>query len=270
MPNVLCTPHLGASTEEAQAHVAVEAAELLIDFFTTGAIKSSVNMSPLDRKTLEGLRMFLNLAHRLGLLLAQVHRSPPTSCSLKCEGVVAKKDCRLVSAAFAAGLLEHAMESDVNIVNAELLLRERGIELVEQRSSDIGDFSSMITAEVASQERTAVASGTLFGNMPRLVKMGDFRLESRMEGIMMLFSHHDVPGVIGDIGTIFGKHQVNIADMAVGRLMNKPGGDAVGVLTLDSQPPPEALADVQALDALERAWVVKLPPADKLPAWMTG
>jgi len=270
LPNVLCTPHLGASTEEAQAHVAVEAAELLIDFFTTGAIKQAVNMSPLDPKTLESLRGYLNLAHRLGLLLAQVHRSPPTGCRLEYEGEVAKKDCRLLSAAFAAGLLEHAMESDVNIVNAEILLRERGIELVEQRSSDIGDFSSMITAEVASEERTAVASGTLFGNMPRLVKKNDFRLESRLEGIMMLFNHRDVPGMIGQIGTIFGKHQVNIADMAVGRGTSEPGGDAVGVLAVDSPPPPEALAEVLALKPLQEAWIVKLPPADKLPAWMAG
>ena len=270
MPNVLCTPHLGASTEEAQSHVAVEAAELLIDFFTTGAIKSSVNMSPLDSKTMETLRGYLNLAYRLGLLLAQVHLASPTRCSLRYQGEVAKKDCRLISAAFAAGLLEHALESDVNIVNAELLLEERGIELVEQRSSDVGDFSSLITAEVASEERTATASGTLFGNMPRLVKKGDFRLESRLEGIMMLFTHRDVPGVIGQIGTVFGKHRINIADMAVGRLKEQAGGDAVGVLTLDSQPPDEALADVRALEPLENAWVVKLPPANQLPSWMAG
>ena len=152
MPNVLCTPHLGASTEEAQTNVAVEAAELLIDFFTTGAIKQSVNMSPLDPKTLESLRGYLNVAYRLGLLLAQVDRCPPTSCRMSYKGEVAKKDTRLLSAAFAAGLLEHAMEQGVNIVNAEVLLRERGIELVEQRSTDIGDFSSMITAEVVSDE----------------------------------------------------------------------------------------------------------------------
>ncbi len=270
MSNVLCTPHLGASTEEAQSHVAVEAAELLIDFFTTGAIKSSVNMSPLDPKTLESLRGYLNLAHRLGLFLAQVHRSPPTRCRLRYQGEVARKDCRLLSAAFAAGLLEHAMESDVNIVNAEVLLRERGIELVDERSSDIGDFSSMVTAEVASDEWTAVASGTLFGNMPRLVKKGEFRLESRLEGLMMLFTHQDIPGVIGQIGTIFGKHRVNIADMSVGRGTNEPGGAAVGVLALDSQPPAEALAEVLSLEPLEHAWIVKLPPADKLPAWMGG
>ncbi len=240
----------------------------MIDFFSTGAILSSVNVMPLDPKTLEGLRGYLNLTYRLGLLLAQVHGSPPTGCRMRYEGEVAKKDCRLLSAAFAAGLLEQAMESEVNIVNAEVLLRERGIELVEQRSTDIGDFSSMITAEVVSEERTAVASGTLFGSMPRLVKKGDFRLESRLEGIMMLFNHRDVPGVIGQIGTVFGKHRVNIADMAVGRGTNEPGGDAVGVLALDSEPPAEALAEVLALEPLYQARVVRLPPADRLPPWM--
>ncbi|MCL4192719.1 MAG: phosphoglycerate dehydrogenase, partial [Thermoguttaceae bacterium] len=171
MPNVLCTPHLGASTEEAQANVALEAVELLVDFFTTGAIKQSVNMSPLDPKTLEALRGYLNVAYRLGLLLAQVHHSPPVACKVRYRGEVAKRDTHLLSAAFAAGLLETAMAGDVNIVNAEVLLRQRGIELVEERSTDVGDFSSMITAEVVSEERTATASGTLFGNnMPRLVQ----------------------------------------------------------------------------------------------------
>ncbi len=105
MPNVLCTPHLGASTEEAQTSVAVEAAELLIDFFTTGAIKQAVNMSPLDPKTLESLRGYLNVAYRLGLLLAQADHCPPNTCRLSYRGEVAKKDTRLLSAAFAAGLL---------------------------------------------------------------------------------------------------------------------------------------------------------------------
>ena len=269
MPGVLCTPHLGASTEEAQSSVAVEAAELLIDFFTTGAIKQSVNISPLDPKTLEALRGYLNVAYRLGLLLAQIDHSPPTQCRLRYDGEVAKKDCRLLSAAFAAGLLEHAMEAEVNIVNAELLLRERGIELLEQRSSDVGEFSSLITAEVLSETGTAVAAGTLFGNnMPRLVRKGDFRLESYLDGILMFFVHRDVPGVIGTIGTVFGKHRINIAHMSVGRGTSKPGGEQVGVLALDTQPTAEALADVLALDSVQRAWVVNLPPANELPAWM--
>ena len=269
MPGVFCTPHLGASTQEAQTNVAVEAAGLLIDFFTTGAIRQSVNISPLDPKTLEDLRGYLNVSYRLGLLLAQLDHCPPTECRLSYNGEVAQQDTRLLSAAFAAGLLEQAMDAEVNIVNAEVLLRERGIELVEQRSSEVGDFSSMVTAEVLTEEKTSVASGTLFGNnMPRLVQVGDCWMESRLEGILMIFIHRDVPGVIGKMGNVFGKHRVNIAQMSVGRGGSKPGGEQVGVLALDSQPPAEALSQTLTLDEVFQAWIVTLPPAGETPAWM--
>jgi D-3-phosphoglycerate dehydrogenase len=271
MPHVLCSPHLGASTEEAQSNVALEAAELLVDYFTTGAIRQSVNMSPLDPKTLEALRGYLNVAYRLGLLMAQVQHAPPASCKLRYKGEVARKDTSLLSAAFAAGLMEYALEQKVNIVNAEVLLRERGIELVEERNTDVGDFSSLITAEVTSDERTAIASGTLFGNaMPRLVQKGNCRLESFLDGILFFFIHRDMPGVIGRVGNVFGKHRVNIAQMSVGRASNRPGGEAIGVLSLDAQPPAEAIAEVLALDTVMQAWIVKLPPPGYLPAWMGG
>ena len=269
MPNVLCSPHLGASTEEAQTNVAVEAAELLIDFFTTGTIRQSVNMSPLDPKTLEGLRSHLNLAYRLGLLLAQVDHAPPKCCRLRYRGEVANKDTRLLSAAFAAGLLEHAMDRSVNIVNSEVLLKDRGIQLIEERVSESCEFSSLITAEVTNDQRTAIASGTLFGNaMPRLVQKGNCRLESYLDGVLMIFLHRDQPGVIGRVGNIFGKHHVNIAQMSVGRVADKPGGEAVGVLALDSQPPAEAIAEILAIPMVTRASIVNLPPAGQLPPWL--
>jgi len=271
MPGVLCTPHLGASTREAQTNVAVEAAQLLIDFFTTGAIKQSVNMSPLDPKTLESLRGYLNLSYRLGLLLAQVDHAPPTGCHLRYDGEVARKDCRLLSAAFAAGLMENAMEGEVNIVNAEVLLRDRGIELVEERSSEVGEFSSLITAEVASGEKTSVAAGTLFGNsMPRLVRHGECRLESSLDGIMMIFVHRDMPGVIGKVGGTFGRHRINIAQMSVGRPTDTPGGKAIGVLALDGHPPAEAMAEVLAMESVGPAWIVKFPQSGEYPVWMGG
>jgi D-3-phosphoglycerate dehydrogenase len=275
MPGVLCTPHLGASTEEAQTNVAVEAAELLIDFFTTGAVKQSVNISPLDPKTLAELRGYLDVAYRLGLLSAQMDRCPPTACRVSYQGEVAEKDTRLLSAAFAAGLLQEAMEAEVNLVNAEVLLRERGIGLLEQRSSDVGDFTSMVSAEVVTERKTSNASGTLFGNnMPRLVGinvgMGDCRLESCLDGILMILTYHDTPGVIGKVGTIFGHHRVNIGQMSVGRATDKPGGEATGVLVLDSPPPSEALREVLALDEVTHARIVRLPPAGEAPAWMGG
>ncbi len=271
MPHVLCTPHLGASTEEAQTNVAVEGVGLLMDFFSSGAIRQAVNMSPLDGKTLEILRGSLNVAYRLGLLLAQMDKSPPNVCKLTFEGDVASKDTRLLSAAFAAGLLENAMDSEVNIVNAEVLLRERGIELIEQRKSGVGDFSSLIKAEVVSDAKTSQAAGTLFGKMiPKLVQKSGCDLEANLEGIMLLFAHHDTPGVIGKIGGLFGSHRINIASMAVGRQGCEPGGQAMGVLSLDSQPPSEAIAELLAMEEVKHAWVVKLPPAQEMPAWMGG
>jgi len=269
MPNVMCTPHLGASTEEAQAKVAVEAAELLINFFATGEIRQAVNMPPIDPTTLKNLRGYLDLARRLGLLLAQVEHSPPNCCHLHYEGEVANKECHLLSVAFAAGLLEHAMESEVGIINAEILLRERGIELVEHRSSEPGDFRSLIRAEVVTDARTTVAAGTLFGNdMPRLVRKGDFQVESRLEGILLLTTHRDAPGAIGRIGEVCGRHQVNIACLTVGRAARKPDGEAIGIFTLDSEPPPEALAELSAMKPTIRVSLVHLPPHGELPPWM--
>jgi len=163
------------------------------------------------------------------------------------------------------------MEQGVNIVNAEVLLRDRGIELVEQRSTDIGDLGSLITAEVVSDEKTSIAAGTVFGNhMPRLVQKGSCRLESYLDGTLMIFFHRDQPGVIGKVGNIFGRHQINIAQMSVGRESAKPGGEAVGVLSLDSVPPAEALSEVLALPQVTRAWIVRLPGPGELPSWMGG
>ncbi|HEY2147176.1 MAG TPA: phosphoglycerate dehydrogenase [Pirellulales bacterium] len=267
LPGVLATPHLGASTEEAQTQVAVEGVGLLVDFLTTGAIRHAVNMSPIDRQTLDSLRGFLDVAHRLGLLVAQLDKATPKRCVLHYRGEVAGKNTRLITAAFAVGLLESALYADVNIVNAELLLRERGIELIEQSRADMGAFSSVITAEVFTAEGTNRAAGTLLGqNMPRLVQVGDHRLEAFLDGVLLIFTHRDVPGIIGRVGTIFGQHKINIAQMAVGRAA--PGGSATGVLNLDAEPTAAALAEVLASPDIQTATVIRLPPAGKLPAWL--
>ncbi len=106
--------------------------------------------------------------------------------------------------------------------------------------------------------------------MPRLVQKGNCRLESYLDGMLMIFAHRDMPGVIGKVGSIFGRHRVNIAQMSVGRAANKPGGDAIGILSLDSAPPAEALAEVTAMDDVSQAWIVKLPPAGEMPPWMAA
>ena len=124
-----------------------------------------------------------------------------------------------------------------------------------------------MTAEVTTDTAQHRAAGTIFGqHMPRLVALDDFRLEAYLDGWLLVFRHHDVPGIIGGVGTIFGRHGVNIAQMAVGRAA--PGGEAVGVLNLDSEPSAEALAEVRQLPAITAATVVHLPPAGQLPAWL--
>jgi len=264
---VLCTPHLGASTEEAQIQVAVEAAQLLIRFLTSGEIRHAVNVAALDPKTLTSLRGYLDVAYRLGLMMAQLHRGSSSTCRLTYRGEVVDKDTRLLSAAFCAGLIEEAMDGEVNIVNSELLLRERGVELSEESHSEKGAFSSSIVATIESDQSSSTLGGTIFGNdMPRLFRVEDFRLEAYLDGVLLLFHHRDVPGIVGAVGTVLGSHQVNIAQMAVGRA--DPGGEAVGVLNLDSTPSDVALQDVLAHPHITDAHVVRLPPAGQLPSWL--
>jgi D-3-phosphoglycerate dehydrogenase len=267
MDNVLCTPHLGASTEEAQTLVAVEAVDLLVKFLTTGEIRHAVNMASVDPKTLAAIRGYLDVAYRLGLLLAEWQTGSVASCQINYRGEVAKKDTRLLTAAFCAGLLEKALDEGVNIVNAEVLLRERGVQLLEQSRTEPGAFSSSITAEVTSDGKTYTAGGTLFGNdMPRLFRLGDFRLEAYLDGNLLIFTHTDVPGIIGRVGTIFGAHGVNIAQMAVGRA--NAGGKAIGVLNIDSLPSQAALDELLAHPHIHSAKVIELPEAGKLPSWL--
>ncbi len=267
LPNVVVTPHLGASTTEAQESVALEAAQLIIDYLTKGAIGFAVNMAAVDRTELHELRLYVDMARRLGLLHAQMCQGAIRKAELTYRGEVARRSTRLITAAFAAGLLEYRLHENVNIVNAELLARERGIEISEQTNSKKGDFGTLITADVVTEKKTYTAAATLFGNQYlRLVKVGPYHLDAIMDGIMLLFTHRDVPGLIGFIGTIFGKHKVNIAQMTVGRQL--PGGEAIAVLNLDSQPPQEALDEVRGHEKISSLSVVQLPAAGEFPAWL--
>jgi D-3-phosphoglycerate dehydrogenase len=267
-PNVILTPHLGASTLEAQDAVAREAAQLMIDFLTRGVVQFAVNTAGLDRKDLEELRFFIDLARRLGLLHAQMARGTIREARLICRGEIAEKNTRLLRAAFAAGLLEYRLEG-VNIINAELLARERGIEIVESSSSQSRDFASVLQAEVVTEQKKYIAAGTLFGNQYlRLVQLGPHRLDTFFDGILLILTHRDRPGLIGHIGTVFGQHGVNIAQMTVGR--QEAGGEAIAVLNLDSTPSDAALAEVQRHADIQSARVVTLPKAGEVPAWLGG
>jgi D-3-phosphoglycerate dehydrogenase len=265
VPGIVTTPHLGASTVEAQLSVAREAAQLIVDYLTKGVVGFAVNMPAIDRAELDEMRMYVDLARRLGMLLGQLAPAAPHKAELLYRGDAAKRSTSLITAAFAAGLLECHVDH-VNIVNSPLLAAERGLEVVEQRSSRKGDFSTLIRVDLHTAKGTLTAAGTLFGNQfLRLVQLGAHHLEAYLDGVTLLFNHRDAPGLIGFIGTIFGKHGVNIAQMTVGR--EQPGGEAIAVLNLDNPPPEEALREVRAHEGIRNVSVVRLPPAGQMPAW---
>ena len=266
-PNVVLTPHLGASTTEAQENVAVEAAQLIADFLLKGQVANAVNMAAVNPAELAEVLPFVDLARRLGLLHAQLAQGSIRRATLTYKGDLASKKTKLLTAAFTAGMLEYRLSDGVNLVNAELMATERGIELAEASSPKKGDFAALLHTEVETDQGTNVAAGTLFGDQYlRLVQWNEFRMEGYLDGVLLVFTHRDVPGLIGFVGTIFGSHGVNIAQMTVGR--QNAGGEAIGILNLDTPPSEEALAEVRSHPQIHNLRLVKLPPAGELPAWL--
>lgn len=272
LPGVLATPHLGASTDEAQELVALEAAEIMTGFLLRNEVRHAVNMAPISAAEMQDVKMYLDLGYRLGLLLAQLNRAGRVnSAKIHYRGAAAQQKTKLITSAFAAGLLETALDESVNIVNAELLARERGVDIAETSSSDVGAFSTMVTATIDTEGGEITAAGTMFGTgFLRLVRLGPFHLEAYLDGLLLIYRHRDVPGLIGYIGTIFGKRQVNIAHMALGRERDEPGGDSVAVLNLDNEPTADALAEVAKHPEVTGVELVKLPRAGAPLPWLVS
>ncbi len=267
-PNLLVTPHLGASTEEAQEAVSVEAAEIICGFLLRNEVRHAVNLVPISGAEMKDMKPYLDLGYRLGLLLSQLKKSARIkSAKLMYRGDAATRKTKLISAAFTSGLMMSADDSGVNIVNAEMLARERGIEITESSSSERGDFATLVSATVLTDDGEISAAATIFGHeFLRLVKLGDFHLDAYLDGDLFMYHHLDAPGLIGFLGTIFGKHNVNIAHLALGRKV--PGGPAVAVLNLDNPPSAVALEEVKSHAKVTSIEVVQLPPAGAPLPWL--
>ncbi len=270
LPQVLCTPHLGASTDEAQEQVALEAAEIITAFLTRNEVRYAVNMAPISAQEVAGLKPYLDIGYRLGLLLAQLNGSAAIrGAKLEFRGEAASKPMKLIAAAFTSGLLSKALEENVNIINAEMMARERGIQITESGTSEVGAFATMLAATIETDQGPRSAAATMFGNeFLRLVRLGEFHLDAYLDGLMLIYRHLDVPGLIGAIGTVFGEHQVNISHMALGREKNEPGGDAVAILNLDNEPSAEAMAKVSAHPHVTGVQLVHLPPPGAPLPWL--
>ncbi|QDU63916.1 D-3-phosphoglycerate dehydrogenase [Planctomycetes bacterium Pan216] len=264
LPNVVVTPHLGASTQEAQLNVAIEAANLIVNYLQKGNIRFAVNMASLEPSELEEARRHLDICRRLGLFQAQLAKGAISKATITYQGEAAKKKTSLLTTAFAMGLLENSLEEEVNLINARVLAEERGITIVEKISSEHSDFATLVRVEVESDQGTTVLAATTRGRQfVRLVRIGSYRLDSIMDGTMVVYVHQDKPGLIGLVGTVLGKHGVNIAGMTVGREVE--GGEATGILAVDGVPCPEALQEIRADDRISAVHVVKLPACGEMP-----
>jgi D-3-phosphoglycerate dehydrogenase len=257
MGNVICTPHLGASTEEAQENVAVAIAEQMVDYLVNATVKNAVNAPSVSGEALIQLKPYLTLAEAMGSFQAQINEGPIDSVTIEYIGEVSKLDITPLRHSILRGLLYPVMRDEVNYVNAPSLAKARGIHLTESTIESAEDFTTLIRLTVKSGNQQNVLSGTIFGKYePRLVRINEFRLEAIPEGHLLFIYNTDKPGVIGAIGTTIGKHDINIARMQVGQ--EKERGQNVILLTTDTPITSECLAEVRALPHVAKAQALDL------------
>ncbi len=256
-PKVICTPHLGASTREAQENVAVAVAEQIIDYLINGIIRNAVNFPSIPADEVPLLSPYIQLAEKMGAFIAQLYEGGITEATLEFRGAAQELNTKPVTIAAIKGLLEPVIPETVNFVNAPLIAKERGIEVKETKSPEAGDYHSMLTLRVKANGKSHYVEGTLYGKKdPRLVKVDEFPVEIIPEGIMLYIHNHDRPGVIGNIGSTLGKNNINIARMHFGR--EKPGGMAISVVSVDQDVPEDVLKEIRALPNIVDVKVVRL------------
>ncbi|UNK80759.1 phosphoglycerate dehydrogenase [Sphingopyxis granuli] len=237
-PNFICTPHLGASTDEAQVNVAIQVAEQISDYLLTGGITNALNVPSLSAEEAPKLRPYMSLAEKLGSLVGQLAHDNLTTISVEVEGAAAELNMKPITAAVLTGLMRRYSDS-VNMVNAPHLARERGLDVREVRHDREGDYQTLVRVTVATEAGDRSVAGTLFGNNePRLVEMFGIKVEADLDGHMLYIVNEDAPGFIGRIGTALGEAGLNIGTFHLGR--RAAGGEAVLLLSLDS-PMPEPL-----------------------------
>jgi D-3-phosphoglycerate dehydrogenase len=244
LDNFVCTPHIGASTEEAQENVAVGIAEQFVDYFKRGIARGAVNVPSVAPEILPQLQPYLLLAERLGRFQAQMLDGGVKSITVEYVGEVSQLALTPLTVAVVKGLLSPILEDVVNFVNAPIVAKERGIEVKEVKSSDASDFTSLIRVKVEVGQGTHIVAGTLFHKQePRIVEINQFQVEVVSEGQMLLIDNVDRPGVIGLVGHILGSHEVNIARMQCARC--ERGGSALLIIGLDAPLSPTVLEQLK-------------------------
>ena len=249
-PNFICTPHLGASTTEAQVNVALQVAEQMAEYLTTGGVTNALNVPSLSAEEAPKLRPYMALAEKLGALVGQLVGDKVLKIAIEAEGAAAQLNQKPITAAVLAGLMKQYSQT-VNMVNAPFLAKERGLDVREVRHDREGEYRTLVRVTVDTDAGQRSIAGTLFGNgQPRLVEIFGIAIEADLDGDMLYIFNSDAPGFIGSIGTLLGAEAINIGTFHLGR--REAGGEAVLLLSVDSPVSDEVLAKARALNGVRQ------------------
>ncbi|WP_296680751.1 phosphoglycerate dehydrogenase [Novosphingobium sp.] len=249
-PGFICTPHLGASTNEAQVNVALQVAEQIADFLVNGGVTNALNMPSLSAEEAPKLKPYMALAERLGSLVGQLTTGSLARISIHAEGAAAELNAKPMVAAVLAGFLRTQSDT-VNMVNAPFLAKERGLEVREVKTEKAGDYHTLIRVSVKTEAGERSVAGTLFSNSePRLVELFGIKVEAELDGPMMYIVNEDAPGFIGRIGTLLGENNINIGTFNLGR--REAGGEAVLLLSVDEPVPADVVDKARSLPGVKR------------------
>src|SRR5476649_1537176 len=251
LPNVVCTPHLGAATSEAQENVALQVAEQMSDYLLQGAISNAVNFPSITAEEAPRLKPFIALAERLGSFAGQLTETGLKKVQISYEGAVAQMNTKALTSAALAGLLRPMLQ-DINVVSAPIVAKDRGIVVEETRRDIEGDYESLITVAVVTDQHTRWVSGTVYADgRPRIVNIKGIRIDAEFGPSMIYITNLDKPGFIGRFSSTLGEAGINIATFHVGR--EAPGGNAVALIEIDGELPEAVLAKVRALPQVQQA-----------------
>ncbi|MCX5686811.1 MAG: phosphoglycerate dehydrogenase [Candidatus Omnitrophica bacterium] len=257
LDKVVLTPHLGASTEEAQVNVAIDVANTVRDALLGRGIRNAVNVPCVDAEIYKVIEPYLKLAEKMGSMHTQLAEGHVKRVKIRYVGDLLKYDLAPFTVSIMKGMLTPILQETVNYVNSLVIAKERGISIVESKTAEIQDFASLIIVEVETDKSKGVICGTLFTKVdPRIVKINEFYVDCVPEGNMLVVFNKDVPGIIGQLGTIFGKNSINIASVSFGR--EEKGGRAVSVWNVDSDVPKKVLDELRSAKNVEGVKLVKL------------
>ena len=247
-PGFISTPHLGASTSEAQVNVAIQVAEQMSDFLLLGGVTNAINMPSLTAEEAPRLKPYMALAEKLGRLIGQIVGEDVRSVAVEVEGAAAQLNQKPITGAVLSGLMGTYSQT-VNMVNAPYLAKQRGLDVKEIRHDREGDYHTLVSVEVGTASGNRRVAGTLFGNKaPRLVDMFGVEVEAELDGAMIYIVNTDTPGFIGKLGTTLGEAGINIATFNLGR--RAEGGEAVALVSVDGDVPSDVVAALCALDGV--------------------